>query len=57
LEELALAHHGVVEVEARELVLLGRGSGKEVVDEPVVDRPVVLELERADGVRDPLDRV
>ena len=24
---------------------------------PVVERPVVLELQRADGVRDPLDRV
>ena len=57
LEQFPLAHHGVVEVQPRELVLARTGLRKKVVDEPVVDRPVVLELEGADGVRDPLDRV
>ena len=33
------------------------GSGTRVLDEPVVERAIVLELERAKGVRDPLDGV
>ena len=74
--QLALAHHRVVDVEARELDLArlarpafgrplassGASSSGDVrqvdlVDAPVVQRPVVLELERAQRMRDALDRV
>ena len=45
------------QVQPRELVLArADGTGK-LLDEPVVERPVVGELERADRVRDALDRV
>jgi hypothetical protein len=75
LHELALAHHRVVEVAARELDLLRAADGigdaalaqqrgqlgivlqVEMVQEPVVERAVVLELERAERVRDAFDRV
>ena len=55
--QLALAHHGVREVQARELVLVRLGRHRQVLEEPVVERAVHLELERADRVRDALDRV
>ena len=35
----------------------GRDGTGRLLDEPVVERPVILELERADRVRDALDRV
>ena len=35
----------------------GATAAGQLVDEPVVERPVVLELQRADRVRDPLDGV
>ena len=35
----------------------GRDRHRQVLDQPVVERPVVLELERADGVGDALDGV
>ena len=57
LQQLALAHHRVVQVEARELVLMRLVALDQVVHQPVVQRPVILVLERADRVRDPLDRV
>ena len=61
-EQLAFAHDRVVEVEPGELDLLRMVDGRidalvERVDEPVVERAVVLELQRADRVRDALDRV
>ena len=49
--------HRVGQVEARELDLPRPGRHRQVLDEPVVERPVVLELERAERVRDALDRV
>ena len=55
-EQAALAHHRVGEVEARELDLL-RVVDLERLAHPVVERPVVLVLEGAERVRDPLDRV
>ena len=55
--EEALREHGVGEVEAGELVLVRPRRHRQVLDEPVVERPVILELERADRVRDALDRV
>ena len=60
LQELALAHHGVIEIQPRELDLLRPGAVErvaELVDEPVVQRPVILEFERAQRVRDALNRV
>ena len=56
-QEHALGQDGVREVEPRELVLVRARRHRQVLDEPVVERPVVLELERADRVRDALDRV
>ena len=57
LPEEALREHGVREVEARELVLVRARRHRQALDQPVVERPVVLELERAEGVGDALDRV
>ncbi len=57
-EQLALAHHRVVQVEARELVLVvARLRDADRVQVPVVERAVDVELERADRVRDALDGV
>jgi hypothetical protein len=56
LQQLALAHQRVGEVQPGELDLL-RVVDAELVEEPVVERPVVLELQRADRVGNALDRV
>ena len=56
-EQHALGEHRVGEVEPGELVLARARRHRQVLDEPVVERPVVLELQRADRVRDALDRV
>ena len=56
-EKPPLAHHRVGEVQAGELDLLRARRRAAMLDQPVVERPVVLELERADRVRDALDRV
>jgi hypothetical protein len=57
-EELALAHHRPVQIEPRELPLdrPAREAG-DVVHQPVVERAVVLELQRAEGVGDALDGI
>ena len=57
LQQLALAHHRVGEVQARELDLPRLARHRQVVHGPVVERAVILELERAERVRDVLDRV
>ena len=56
-EQEALGQHGVGEVQPGELVLPRPGGDRQVLDQPVVERPVRLELERADRVGDALDRV
>ena len=57
-QQLSLAHHGVRQVKPRELVLVRQGLLQvERFEDPVVQRPVHLELERADRVRDALDVV
>src|SRR5262249_46910790 len=56
LQQLALAHHRVGEVQPGELDLL-RGVDTEFTDVPVVQRAVVLELQRANRMRDALDGV
>ncbi len=57
LDELALAEDGVGKVEAGELDLSRMARDGQVVEHPVVKRPVVLELQRADGVRHPFQGV
>ena len=57
LAQDALRHHGVGQVEPRELVLVRARRHRQVLDEPVVERPVDLEFERADRVGHALDRV
>ena len=37
------------EIEPSELVLVRARGDRQVLDEPVVERPVVLELQRADA--------
>ena len=56
LEELALAEHGVGDVEAVELDLL-RGEDAQLLDVPAVEGLVVGELEGAHGVGDALDGI
>ncbi len=57
LQQLALAHHRVGQVQAGELDLLRTRRHRQVGEQPVVERPVILELERAQRVRDLLDGV
>ncbi len=57
LQQLSLAHHRVVQIQARELDLPRTIGVDQIVDEPVVERPVILEFERAQGVGDPLEGV
>ena len=56
-EQLALAHHRVGQVQPRELDLPRLRRHRQVGDQPVVERPVILELQRAERVGDLLDRV
>ena len=55
-QQSALAEQRVSKAEPIELVLLGRKDAQ-ILDEPVVKRPVVLKFERAHRVRDMLDRI
>ncbi len=55
--EHALRQHRVGEIEAREFVLMRPRRHRQIVDEPVVERPMILEFERADRMGDALDGV
>ena len=59
LAELALARDRIREVQARELNLARARHRVEIegVEEPVIERTVLLEFERADGIRDALDGI
>jgi hypothetical protein len=57
LLQLALAQHRVGEVEARKFDLRGVAGERESVEVPVIERPVIHELERAYRMRDPFDGV
>ena len=57
LGQHALGQHRVGDVEPRELVLPRMRRHRQVVEEPVVERPMILEFERADRMRDVLDRI
>ncbi len=56
LEQFALRHEGIGEVQTGELVLV-RGVDLQRLNEPVVERTVHVEFQRADRVGDLLDRV
>ena len=56
LHELALAHHRVAEAQPGELVLVRQGTRQvELLQNPIVEGPMHLELQRADRVRDAFD--
>ncbi|VTR69198.1 conserved hypothetical protein [Desulfosarcina cetonica] len=57
LDQLALAQHGVVQVQAGEFDLLGMAGRRDVVQHPVIERPVVFELQGAQAVGDALQAV
>jgi hypothetical protein len=62
LDQLALGEHDVGQVQPRELDLLRQRPRQQppsasLSEQPVVERPLVLELERADRVGDVLQRV
>src|SRR5206468_9099172 len=62
LDESPLGKDDIGEVEPREFVLLRQwplelASIGKLLDDPVVKRAMILELERADRMRDPLERV
>src|SRR5262249_23818588 len=55
--EYALGQHRMGEIEPRELVLARPGWNRKVFDKPVVEGSMILEFERAQRVRDVLDRI
>ena len=57
LAQLALAHHRVVDAETGKLDLARLAGHGDVVHHPVVERTVRLKLQRAERVRDALERV
>ena len=57
LGEHALRQHRISEIEPREFVLMRLRRHRQIVEEPVVKRPVILEFQRADRMGDALDRV
>jgi hypothetical protein len=57
LGEHALGQHRAADVEPGELVLARARRGRNVVEQPVVERPVILELQRAQRMGDPFDGV
>jgi len=57
VDKPALAQHGVAQVEPGEFNLPRPVAGNQFLDDPVVERAVVFELQRADGMRDALQRV
>ena len=57
LGEDALREHRVGEIEPGELVLMRVRGHRQIVEEPVVERPVIFEFEGADRVGDALDGI
>ena len=61
-EEHAFAHHRIQEIQPCKFILLRqrtlqKARLRQALDHPVIERPVVLELERAKRMRDALQRV
>ncbi len=57
LTQIALAHDRVGHIQAGKLALLRVVRQRAVIDDPLIQRTVVLELDRAHGVRDALECV
>jgi hypothetical protein len=57
LRQQPLAHHRVFEIEPAELDLARLAGHRDVLDAPVVQRPMILELQRAQRMGDALERV
>ncbi len=57
LGEHALRQHGVGEIEPRELVLPRPGRYRQMLEQPIIERPVILEFEGAKRVGYALDGV
>jgi hypothetical protein len=57
LGQHALGEHCVGQIETRKFILMRLGRHRQLFDEPVVQRPVVLELQRADRMRDAFDGI
>ncbi len=57
LGQPALGQYRIGQLQAREFVLPGPRRHRQVLDEPVVERPVILEFQGADGMGDVLDGV
>ena len=57
LAQVALGHNRVRYVQAGELTLLGMVRQRAVVHDPLIQRTMVFKLDRAERVRDALDRV
>ena len=62
LDQLALGQHDIAEVEPREFELLRQGAREQSAfgqarQQPVVERALVLEFQRADGMGDLLQRI
>ena len=55
--EHALRQHGMREIEPGEFVLMRVRRHRQIGQKPVVERPVILEFQRADRMGDALDRV
>ena len=57
LLELALAGHRVIQIKAGKLILARARRHGGVLDDPVIKRPVILELQGTEAVRDPLEGI
>ena len=57
LQEFALAHHGVGEVQTGKLDLLRVAGGGQGIQNPVIQRSMVLKLQCAEAVSDALDGI
>ena len=55
--QLTLGHHGVFQIQTRELVLAWMHRNGDVIQHPVVQTTVVLELQRTQGVRNAFQRI
>ncbi len=56
LQKLTFAHHRVAEVQPRKLDLSG-WEYAELFDKPVIQRTVILEFQRTDGMGNPFDGI
>ncbi len=57
LVQLTLGHHGVFQIQAREFVLARMNRNGDVVQYPVIQTTVVLELKRTQRVRNTFQRI